>query len=436
MFEGAAATGVGGVVLELNGGCWLLPEFRQKWSDASLLFTLKSLFIKHFATGANGEVLTLLADMWAPGSVLSAHTFAHNELRGEGGQAACWLGTIASELTSQLLPSASDGDFASLSKEVEPILFKELNRLVAASTKHADAKLAWGAQSFHCSSPLRALAKGSKGATALAEVLKLVERIAGIKPLEASLDWLSKWRPLCCSAHGDLSADHILVDAKSMMWLYCFGASGKQSAHHDGARLCVSLLLESTAVTDEAIYSELCATIDALCSSPPSLLHTEPVDAGKAGPLGRRVLKACQALVGHVVRHVGSSGLAKPPDLHTVGWLVPMLAHTLRVLRSSGQGLRSRLAWYTVQRLCDSILAAVQKPPVELPQKQDGHGSSKLSLAPCQPLRLRAEPGSEPTVAFIDIVRTPFRTCLVLQVILCCRNDSRPVFGALCRKAA
>ena len=87
-----------------------------------------------------------------------------------------------------------------------------------------------------------------------------------------------------------------------------------------------------------------------------------------------------------------------------LGWLVPVLVHSLRVLRSGASKWHQKLAWYTVQRVCTAIQAAAKMAPAEIPVGVlGGQETAKLYLAPCQPLRLRAEPDGEPTVAFIDV---------------------------------
>ena len=200
---------------------------------------------------------------------------------------------MAHELTSQLLPAGKEA--ATASKDVDPALFKELSRLVAAGTTHDGEKVAWGSRGFdQISSMLSMAGPGSAVSTTLVETLKLLDRMAGGKTDD--LPWLTKWRPLSSLAHADFSASHVVLDAKQTAWFYGFGPPGRHALLEDGARLCTSLLFEVTPIADEAAYTQICAAVDALflVGSMQTLWHMQPLEAGKGGPLARRLLKTCQ----------------------------------------------------------------------------------------------------------------------------------------------
>jgi hypothetical protein len=190
-----ASYSLGGVALELANGCWLLSEFRRKWSDAALLTTLQ-----HQTSSGGDATLSIISDLWMPGSAMSS--LAHRsreraELRGSAGQVSRWLGDIAAELVSQLLPPSGDAAFAQLSKSVEPGLFKELGRLVAAAVVGSDGnKIAWGANGSHQHSPLAAeLAKTNRVAQAITDALKLMDKS---EPSESNSRTLAPLaRPAC-----------------------------------------------------------------------------------------------------------------------------------------------------------------------------------------------------------------------------------------------
>ena len=259
---------LGGVVLEMAGACWVMPQFYGKVGKVKLLATFKDQLVGQLSAEpayASCDGIKLLRALWGHGGPLSNLTLKTCTRAGLPGATAPKKGVLA-----KTLHKVVEALVVAFMPPVELEAFAEEAGYCAPAAL-VEALGDYGEQSFGGNS-LKGVGKkqlknfeqsfvfecgedvwGDAACEPLAELVGLLGEILDAPSDPAwhqqddaddAYSWLSRWTPLNTHQHGDLNAANVLVDVRDGLWLIDFAKSGVMSAFQDASKMMAVILFE------------------------------------------------------------------------------------------------------------------------------------------------------------------------------------------------
>ena len=234
---------LGGVVLEMAGACWVMPEFYGKIGKVQLLTTFKQQIVGQLVQDeayASCNPPLLLRNLYGHGGPLSnlslkTVTRAAKAADPKKGFLAASLKTIVESTAIAFCPSAgSAAELARARGYVPPPGLRAALEPLPAKVRKADK--------FECSFVLGA-PRDTWDDEACEPLVELIESLRGLLESPSS-SWLGSWAPLSTHQHGDLNSANILVDVHDGLWLIDFAKSGHYVPFHDAAKMISTILFE------------------------------------------------------------------------------------------------------------------------------------------------------------------------------------------------
>ena len=242
----AMSGALGGVVLEMAGACWVLPDFYGKLgTDVTLLATFKRQLVGQLVGEAKYEHAapsSVLRELWAHGGALSNLALKSCTVEAQPAATAadgilrqCLKDTREGLVIAFRPPKERVGLARSLGYTMPPALKAALDDTVGMTFR----KRSKFQHSFVLETP-----SDVWDDAACAPLVAVLSRLRELCEPGAACTWLHGWRPMQTEQHGDLNAANILVDVQNGLWLIDFAKAGPDASFHDAAKMISVLLFE------------------------------------------------------------------------------------------------------------------------------------------------------------------------------------------------
>ena len=250
----------GGVVLEMAGACWVLPQFAAdaKRMDIKLLKTVREVLMEQCrliptASAATSSAAAsdlsrqVVRELWGVGGPLyrlATETARPGKRPATSGSILRNIAKVAEKLSIALLPCFPESnvgvpDFERRKAQMPLSLRTELDALVDMRLFH------WGCDKGHKFESSFVHARGDLVSDAtLQPFADLLHRLRELAKGVDVPEWLATWHTLRWHRHGDLNAANVMVDVKETAWLIDFATSEVGGAFDDCAKLVSSMLFQ------------------------------------------------------------------------------------------------------------------------------------------------------------------------------------------------